>query len=379
MIPVLWVTGPPGVGKTSVAWDLAERLHGMGADPAYVDVDQLGICTASPEGDPHRHRLKERNVAALRRNFSVAGARLLVVSGVVDPARGPDVDRLGGSGVGVVRLRADPDVLRARLRDRSARLTRAEGSSVHEDGALEVAEAFDRSGFADWSVDTTAMPVDEVVGSVLSVVGASIEPGPHPVADELPLDPTSIHGELLWVAGPTGVGKSTIGFRAYSDVARTGSPVAFIDVDQLGFCRAAASSLSLRAQNVAALCRNVVAVGVRRAVVVGDVGSRAEAALFERELPDTDVTWCRLQVDDAELTRRIVGRGVGGSWAQPGDPLRGRSEAELVSIADRAIATAPARRVGLAVDVDGMDVAAAADHLLRTAHWPAEHAAWSDC
>src|SRR4029079_1518738 len=41
MIPVLWLSGPPGVGKTAVAWEIYRRLARAGADPAYVDVDQL--------------------------------------------------------------------------------------------------------------------------------------------------------------------------------------------------------------------------------------------------------------------------------------------------------------------------------------------------
>jgi adenylylsulfate kinase-like enzyme len=43
MIPILWLSGPPGVGTTAVAWEIYRRLQRDDADPAYVDVDQLGI------------------------------------------------------------------------------------------------------------------------------------------------------------------------------------------------------------------------------------------------------------------------------------------------------------------------------------------------
>ena len=66
MIPVLWLCGPPGVGKTAVAWEIYERLDRAGSAPAYVDVDQLGMCYPPPASDPERHMLKARNVAALR-------------------------------------------------------------------------------------------------------------------------------------------------------------------------------------------------------------------------------------------------------------------------------------------------------------------------
>ena len=67
-----------------------------GADPAYIDVDQLGMCFPPLGDDPERHMLKARNVAALRANFAAAGARILVVSGVVDVQHGEDIDELGG-------------------------------------------------------------------------------------------------------------------------------------------------------------------------------------------------------------------------------------------------------------------------------------------
>ena len=62
MIPVLWICGPPGVGKTVVAWEIYSKLNRSDASPAYVDVDQLGICYPAPRGDPARHSLKARCV-----------------------------------------------------------------------------------------------------------------------------------------------------------------------------------------------------------------------------------------------------------------------------------------------------------------------------
>ncbi len=376
MIPILWVTGPPGVGKTAVAWEIYVRLQRTGADPAYVDVDQLGMCLPPPEADPDQYGLKEHNVAALRRNFAVAGARLLIVSGVVDPVRGPDVETLGGPRVWVGQLRTDADELRARLRRRNGHLRPPRGSAVQDDLAVEAAEVLGRSGFADWCIDTTSLSIDEVATSALRSIGAWLEAKSKQANGSwLPSSGPAPHGELLWVSGPTGVGKSTIGFRAYLDVTGSGVGVAFVDADQLGFCRTAASAPSLQAQNLAALWSNYSNVGARLAVVVGCVTTRAEARRYEQALPFTKITWCQLRVNDVELTRRILSRREGGSWAQPGDPLRDQPEAELLAVANKALTTASLldqNSIGLRVDVDGLDVPNAADHLLRFARWPVE-------
>ncbi|MGH9210970.1 MAG: AAA family ATPase [Acidimicrobiales bacterium] len=107
-LPVVWLCGPPGVGKTSVGWQLYRRGAADGRRIAFVDVDQLGICYPERAGDRGRHRLKARNVDALRRNFAAAGAECLIVSGVVDAVTGPVIAGAGGDDVFAIRLRSDP-------------------------------------------------------------------------------------------------------------------------------------------------------------------------------------------------------------------------------------------------------------------------------
>ena len=368
-IPVLWLSGPPAVGKTAVAWEIYRRLERAGADPAYVDVDQLGMCNPAATDDPDRHTLKARNVAALRANFAASGARTLIVSGVVDAERGPDVDTLGGPDIVVARLRADPDELRARLR-------RRRGSFAQHEAAVEEAEALDRSTFANWCIDTSGLSIDEAATSAMRDIGdwppAGNQPSDSPSSD----NGTGAHvvGEVLWLSGTTGVGKSTIGFRAYLDVLRSGGHAAYVDVDQIGFCSTAPSDHSLRARNLAALWSNFHDVGARLAVVVGRVFTRSEALLYEQALPRTRLSWCQLHVGDAELTRRILSRSEGGSWSQPGDPLRDRPQHELLAVADRAIAAGhllDQHNIGLPIGVDCLDIEDAAVTLLRLARWPA--------
>ena len=50
-IPVLWLCGPPGAGKSTVGWAIYSQLVQSGLQTAYVDIDQLGICYPAG-GDP---------------------------------------------------------------------------------------------------------------------------------------------------------------------------------------------------------------------------------------------------------------------------------------------------------------------------------------
>jgi pantothenate kinase-related protein Tda10 len=45
-LPVLWLYGPSGIGKTTVTWELFVRLFREGVSTGYVDIDQLGMCYA---------------------------------------------------------------------------------------------------------------------------------------------------------------------------------------------------------------------------------------------------------------------------------------------------------------------------------------------
>ena len=43
LIPLLWLCGPPGVGKTAVGWEIFSQLTCAGMEAGYVDIDQLGL------------------------------------------------------------------------------------------------------------------------------------------------------------------------------------------------------------------------------------------------------------------------------------------------------------------------------------------------
>lgn len=64
-VPVLVISGPPGVGKTTVVWEVLSRATELNEAPAMADLDLLDAAWPAPEDDPFQHRLKARNLAAV--------------------------------------------------------------------------------------------------------------------------------------------------------------------------------------------------------------------------------------------------------------------------------------------------------------------------
>ena len=85
-VPVLWVCGPAGVGKSTASWQLYSELADAGTHVAFADSDQLCMCYPAPPGDPGRQHVKALNVSAMVSGFRSAGARCVIVNGVLDPA-----------------------------------------------------------------------------------------------------------------------------------------------------------------------------------------------------------------------------------------------------------------------------------------------------
>jgi hypothetical protein len=261
-----------------------------------------------------------------------AGASCVVVSGVVDPVVGPPAS----PALTVVRLRADSDELLRRLEGR-------DGSSPIA-AVLPEAEALDASDFADFCVDTTGLDVAAVASAVLARTGWPRRP------------------LMLWLCGVTGVGKSAVGFALYQRLLDAGSVAAYVDLDQIG------DDHRTRSRTLAALWRNFRSVGAQVMVIVGPIHDSSTLSLYANELGPVDLRLVRLCAGVDELTARILRRGRGENWAQPGDPLLGRPESELRAIASAAAVESRSLAVGHPVDTDGRTVNDLSDALV-SAHF----------
>jgi adenylylsulfate kinase-like enzyme len=379
-LPVLWVYGASGVGKTTVTWELFTQLVREGVTAGYVDIDQLGMCygppterewAPEPAVDPGRHQLKARALDAVVANFRDAGARCMVVPGVTHPARGVDTTLVPHAALTTCRLRADVADLQRRLAARG-------GPSDDFAEQVAYADALDRGFRNELCVDTTGLSVAQVVDQVRAWTGwpdlaARVEE-PSRTRPRPDLTP----GEILWLCGPAAVGKSAVGWQVYQQVRRAGVSAAFVDLDQIGFQRPVPASDSgnhrLKAANLAALWHVFRASAAQCLVAVGPLERPQDAAAYAAALPAATMTLCQLHASRQVLADRVTRRALGfnPAWGVAGDELIRQPQAQLRQVVDRAARTLDALDgVGdLVVDTNDRSPDEIAAEILRRTGWP---------
>ncbi len=144
----------------------------------------------------------------------------------------------------------------------------------------------------------------------------------------------------LWLCGPVGVGKSTIGWEIYSQVTGAGVKAAYVDLAQVSFCRPASAAdpdgHRLKARNLGLMWPVLREAGARCLVVSGSVDDRATVRRYREAVPDGALTVCLLRAAPERLLERISARGRGAGPLLPGDGLRGQDPSALRRLADEA-------------------------------------------
>jgi len=175
--------GASGAGKSSVGFEIFDRLRSQGVVTARVDFDEIGACHPARVEDPENHLLKARNLAVMWRNFEAVGARCIVASGGIE--RGENVAIYRGAIPGAVftlcRLRVGRQEQRARIMHRGRLLGVGGNAAVSSyttarlealaDEAAREADEIDRSEIGDFCVDTDGLEVPTVARLVLARAG----------------------------------------------------------------------------------------------------------------------------------------------------------------------------------------------------------------
>ncbi len=314
---ILWLCGPPGVGKSSVGWEIYQELRQQGVRIAYVDIDQVGMCYPARDEDPDRHRLKAYALASIVPNYAAVGCTALVVSGVLGPDLFPLYEELlRPYDLVFCRLTVGMETLHARLA--------GEGLADADLEAIRRYAAALESFGIDNAVDTAGRSVAEVASLVLSMHRWHATEARRSDAPVPALVPSGRAGVALGFCGPEAAGKSTVAWQAFLRLQEAGM-TGFLDLAQLSFSTEKSAAAVLQANNAAALWTVFTAGGAERLVLAGRLPEAAEVSLLRSALPSMRMTVVRLWASRAALEERMLLRTRGEGPQLAGDQLAGLS------------------------------------------------------
>jgi DNA polymerase III delta prime subunit len=164
-IPTLVITGPPGVGKTTVGGAIGELLEERGEPHALIDLDWMRWCWPRPADDPFHTALGVRNLAAVWANYRAAGARRLILVDVVENRATLDDYRAAvpGAAIILVRLHADLSTIYTRLAGREA----GESLAWHQSRAAVLNTQMERDALEDLRIDTAGRDPAAIAREIL--------------------------------------------------------------------------------------------------------------------------------------------------------------------------------------------------------------------
>ena len=352
---LLWIYGPPGVGKSTTAWEVLNFLNDRDGLTAYVDIDQLKMLYPRPDGDPHVERLGVTSLRAVAGEYARRGAQTLVVSGVLDPTFLPLYDLLAPFTPAFVRLTVDDTELKRRMDTRGVH-----AEPWHE--VLEEAREYERAPVNHPVVVAANRPPGEVAQDVVEASASPDHRAHDSSTDDHALqDPPATGGNAILLGGTRAVGKSSLAWEAFMAARRHGTRSAFLDLRQLGLLGRNGGDIDhpLQSATLKAIWPVFRAAGAELLVLNGPVNSPEHLDQYRAALSETAPTYVRLTASQDALSGRVRARARGQSAARlAGDDLVGLPEVDAEAAADACRKQAHADHAfpGCAFDTTGVAV-----------------------
>ncbi|MEM0987736.1 MAG: hypothetical protein AAGK00_02570 [Pseudomonadota bacterium] len=167
-VPVLLISGPVGVGKTSTAEEVSNVLVREGVSHTLLDLDCLAETYPRPTGDRFGSELMRTNLTSVWRNCVAAGSRNLVLARVIED----EADLAGilscipNAAPTLCQLRARDDILIERVRRREI----GTGGAWHEARSLELSASLRQHAPGDIWIDTDGRSVVDIAEELAAQV-----------------------------------------------------------------------------------------------------------------------------------------------------------------------------------------------------------------
>ncbi|QWB25321.1 MULTISPECIES: AAA family ATPase [Streptomyces] len=169
---LLLIGGRAGVGKTTVAWEVAAQLRAADISHAIIEGDFMGQIHPPPQHDPHLSAITERNLTAIWTNYAQLGCHRLIYTNTLSilPETAPTFHRALGPDVHITRvlLTATDTTTHQRLtaRELGSELNKELQSSARKARLLE-----ERSPSDTVRVRTDGRRVADIAHEVLTATG----------------------------------------------------------------------------------------------------------------------------------------------------------------------------------------------------------------
>ena len=156
---LIFISGPVGVGKTSVAQELSGLLVTRSIAHTFVDLDALTYTYPRPSYDPFGQDLALKNLQAVWANAQDYAPRFLLIARVIETEAGAFkiAETVKAGRCTIVQLSARDETLLERVRQREI----GAGRAWHEARALKLSRSLSETDFADHVLNTDERsPVD---------------------------------------------------------------------------------------------------------------------------------------------------------------------------------------------------------------------------